>query len=221
MAEFNLDTLKNSWQQENSRQKYSGDTILQMIRKRSKSAIHTVFLISLAELILTFAAALYYVFSDSGEGSLMRILTRLGAKKTHHLEMNMGHLFFAYKLVCVLLALVFAALFYRAYRRIDIGDSLQTLARKIIAFRRTTAVLFGANVVLLALMIFVLAGLSYAELQQQGVQPADKFLPRLILATLMVLLVSALTFYVHFRMTYGRIRQRLLALLRELPEADG
>ena len=95
MPEFDLDSFKKTWQEQEVKEKYDNQEIIQMLNRKSRNNVRYILWISLLEFLMFLGITLYYVFLGNEEANLLNILKSLKFKavvKAHGMKCP-GHWF--------------------------------------------------------------------------------------------------------------------------------
>ncbi|KMQ71208.1 hypothetical protein [Chryseobacterium koreense] len=223
MPDFDLDHLKKTWQQQEVKPKYDGTQIEEMLNKSSRNYVKYILWISIAEFIVILAMNIYYTFLGDDTESFLNILGKLGVQNTAKLEEDFTHLYFALKIVSMLITGVFVVLFYRNYRRINIESNLKKLILQIIQFKKTVNYFIFANILLIILVLGILAAFTFATLSGQNIHLNHPTLIGFITGFMVTLILSVVLIWVYYRIAYGIILKRLgknLAELKKIEETE-
>ena len=94
MAEFDLDHLKKTWQEQEVQPKYDSPQIEAMLNKSSRNYVKYILWISIAEFLVILGLNFYYSFIGDESESFMNILGKLGIENTVDLQADFAHLYF-------------------------------------------------------------------------------------------------------------------------------
>lgn len=219
MKEFDLDSLKNSWQKQSRERLYTATDIELMLKKKSANYVKYIFYISLAEMLVLLGFSLYYYWgNDGGVQDFMRLMQRLGLKVHPNLWIDFKVLYQFIKILAVILTGYFLHRFYTSYRRISSGINLKELILSIIKLRKSVQWFIWLNLIILVLFGFVLMFMvgyrleNPTELTQQGSMKV--FYISLFAGILITILIA----WIYYRILYGIINKRLKKTLRQLEE---
>ena len=217
MPDFDIDSLKKTWQEHNTEAKYSQDDILKMLNRKSVSYVKYIFWISAFEFLLFLIGGVSYLFSNEDDNSLIKILEKLGVKKTYSLEMNFEHMYFLMKVVSLLITGFFAIKFYLNYRKINVEDNLKKLIIHIFRFRRTVKHYIATNFALFFVYLAVLIYFVIHAAEEQNVHLDVSTLMGFILG---ITLTTAFILWAYYSLVYGIINRRLGKNLAQLKKID-
>ena len=220
MPEFDLDSFKKSWQEQEVKEKYDNNEILKMLNKKSRSYVKYILWISLLEFVMFLSITLYYVFWGDEETGLLNILNTLGVEKTAELNAEYEHMYFAMKVLTLLITGFFVIRFYNKYRKINIEANLKALINKIISFKSTVKAFIISNIALLILYIVILTYFVFATLSSQNIHLNTSTLVGFCIGILITVLLSILLMWLYYKMVYGLLIKRLNKNLAQLQEIE-
>lgn len=215
MAEFDIDKLKKSWQQDVP-QRYHAPEIETILGRSSRNYVKYIFRISVAEFLFFFCLNFYYFFSGSDVADLLSIIKKLGATPDLAEQKTLAEIYFVLKCISVIMTAVFVVLFYAKYRKIDVESSLKKFTLQIISFKKTVKYFILANILLLigstaALVLYILKLLQNHQ--------TDLTSPKILVfgaGVAFTLFVGSLLVWLYYRLVYGILIRRLSNNLEEL-----
>lgn len=215
MAEFDIDKLKKSWQQDVP-QRYHAPEIETILGRSSRNYVKYIFRISVAEFLFFFCLNFYYFFSGSDVADLLSIIKKLGATPDVTEQKMLAEIYFVLKCITVIMTAVFVVLFYAKYRKIDVESSLKKFTLQIISFKKTVKYFILANILLLigstaALVLYILKLLQNHR--------TDLTSPKILVfgaGVAFTLFVGSLLVWLYYRLVYGILIRRLSNNLEEL-----
>ena len=223
MPEFNLDQYKKAWQEQPVEQKYSNAEILKMLNKKSTNYIKYIVWISILEFSFFFALTIYYLFNDEDVSNYLLMLEKLGIKNSPQILSNFEHLYFAMKVLSLIVTGVFVFKFVLNYKRIKIESNLKKFILQIVKFKNTVNIFIITNIVLLVIFTAILSYFVFHTLQAQNIDlPRDTSIG-LLVGLVLTTLFSVVLIWLYYRIVYGIIMKRLgthLKQLREIEEAE-
>ena len=220
MAEFDLDSLKKTWQQEPAQPKYDSNEIESMLNKSSRNYVKYILWISLAEFIIILSANIYYSFLGDDTSDLLRILKRLGINDSTNFEGAISNLYLILKLISLALTGVFVVVFYQNYRKINVESNLKKLILQIIRFKKTVQLFILANISLVILFTAVLGIFTLSVLDEQHIKLTNPTLLGFITGLMLTMGLSAVLMWVYYRVVYGLILSRLGKNLKQLQNIE-
>ncbi|UHO39143.1 beta-carotene 15,15'-monooxygenase [Chryseobacterium capnotolerans] len=220
MPEFDLDSLKKTWQEQPVQPKYDNSEILQMLNRKSRNYVKYIFWISVFEFLFFSVLGLFYFFQDDESDSFRKILDKLGTQEAPEVENNFGHFYLAIKILSVLITAYFVLKFYQNYRKIKIEENLKGLITRIIGFKKTVNAFILISIVLLLAFTFVLIAFIFYTLNSQNIQPSGSNLTVIIVAITISTLLAISMIWVYYRLVYGSIIKKLDKNLEQLKEID-
>lgn len=220
MPDFDIESLKKTWQEHRVDEKYDQNEILKMLNRKSRNYVKYIFWISVAEFLVFLAIGLWYVFESEDDSSLIKILQKIGVKKTYQVQMDFEHMYFLMKVLSLLTTAFFVIKFALNYRKIKVEEDLKLLILRIIRFRKTVRQYVAANFVLIFLYIGAMSLFIYKVLTLQHIQLNNPTLMGLIVGMAVAILLSLVLLWAYYRLVYGILTQRLGKNLEQLKEIE-
>lgn len=206
-----LDLLKKDWQKnEASFEQVTEKDIYRMIHKRSSSIVKWILILSILEFVFWFVLGLGIEIDDY-------------FKKMKHEEFS--SYFNIYDYVHYIVMLTFIFLFYKNYKIISTTASTKQLMRDIIKTRKTVNYYVYYILTQIVVLFWVMIYISF-KYNPDSVKLADKIGDNygMIAVTFLFLLFFILiilgTFWLFYRLIYGRLLRRLLDNYKELKKID-
>lgn len=220
MPDFNLDQYKKTWQEQPIEQKYSNAEILKMLNKKSTNYIKYIVWISILEFSFFFALTIYYLFNDEDVNDYLLMLEKLGIEKNPDVLMNFEHLYFAMKVLSLLVTGFFVVKFVLNYKKIKVESNLKKFILQIVKFKNTVNIFIITNIVLLVIFTAILSYFVFHTLQAQNIDlPRDTSIG-LLVGLVLTTLFSVVLIWLYYRIVYGIIMKRLGTHLKQLREID-
>ena len=220
MPEFNLDQYKKTWQEQPIEQKYSNAEILKMLNKKSTNYIKYIVWISIFEFSFFLALTIYYLFNDEDVSNYLLMLEKLGIKNSPQILSNFEHLYFAMKILSLLVTGVFVVKFVLNFKRIKVESNLKKFILQIVKFKNTVNIFIVTNILLLVVFTAILSYFVFHTLQAQNIDlPRDTSIG-LLVGLLLTTLFSVLLIWCYYRIVYGIIMKRLGTHLKQLKEIE-
>lgn len=220
MPEFDLDNLKETWQQQPVQPKYDSKDIESMLNKSSRNYVKYILWISIVEFVLILGANLYYTFLGEDSTDLMSVLAKLGIDDSVSFENTISDLYFILKMVSLALTAIFVYLFYQNYRKINIESNLKKLILQIIKFKKTVQLFILANIVLVILFTLVLGVFVSFVLAEQNIQLTNNTKFGFISGLILTMGISVVLIWIYYRIVYGFILRRLGRNLEQLQNIE-
>jgi hypothetical protein len=220
MPEFDLDSLKKTWQEQPVQKKYDNNEILQMLNRKSRNYVKYIFWISVAEFVFFSVLGIFYFFQGEESTSFIKVLERLGAQKTPEVENNFDNAYLAIKILSLLVTAYFVYKFYQNYRKIKIEENLKGLITKIIKFKKTVNAFILISIVLLVAFTSVFTAFIFYALNSQNIEPKSADLTIVIVGIIVSTILSVLLIWLYYKLVYGIIIRKLDRNLKQLKEID-
>ena len=220
MPEFDIDSFKNTWQQQEVKPKYDTGEILSMLNQKSRNYVKYILWISIAEFLVFLVMNVYYISHNDDSAEFFNVLARLGITKSTELESNFAHLYMGLKIVSLLVTAFFVVKFFINYKKIHVESNLKKFILQIMRFKRTVNHFILANIALLLLFMVIMMGFTFKVLSAQNIHMDHPTLIGFMIgSTLMILLMIGLII-LYYRVVYGIILNRLGRNLKQLQEMD-
>ncbi len=220
MPEFNLDQYKKTWQEQPIEQKYSNAEILKMLNKKSTNYIKYIVWISIFEFSFFLALTIYYLFNDEDVSNYLLMLEKLGIQNSPQILSNFEHLYFAMKVLSLIVTGVFVVKFVLNFKRIKVESNLKKFILQIVKFKNTVNIFIVTNILLLVVFTAILSYFVFHTLQAQNIDlPRDTSIG-LLVGLLLTTLLSVLFIWLYYRIVYGIIMKRLGTHLKQLKEIE-
>ena len=220
MPEFDLDSFKETWQQQPVLPKYDTSEIESMLNKSSRNYVKYILWISLVEFILILGANLYYTFLGEDTTDLMSVLGKLGIDNSDQFQTTLTQLYLALKMVSLALTGIFVYLFYQNYRKINIEANLKKLILQIIKFKKTVQLFIVANIALVILFTLILGIFTFSVLAEQNIELTNPTLIGFIAGLILTMAISVVLIWIYYRVVYGLILRRLGKNLEQLQNIE-
>lgn len=220
MADFNIDDLKKSWQQEPAGPRYDHAEIENMLNKSSRNYVKYILWISIAEFLVILFTSIYYTTFSDEKRNLLNVLQRIGVQDSPNFEQQLGELYFGLKIFSLLLTALFVVLFFQNYRKINIESNLKKLILQIIRFKKTVQLFIIVNISLLIIFSLVMVVFIVSILNEQEIKLANSTLVGFILGFALTLILATALMWVYYRIVYGVILKRLSKNLKQLQNIE-
>ena len=220
MPEFDLDSFKETWQQQPVQPKYDSSDIESMLNKSSRNYVKYILWISVVEFILILIANLYYTFLGEDTADLMSVLGKLGINNSSNFESTISQLYFVLKMVSLGLTGIFVFLFYQNYRKIKIESNLKKLILQIFTFKNDVELFILVNICVVILFTLILGLLTFVVLAEQNIALTNPTLIGFIAGLALTMGISVVLIWIYYRLVYGFILRRLGKNLEQLQNIE-
>ncbi|WP_426279096.1 beta-carotene 15,15'-monooxygenase [Chryseobacterium sp. S-02] len=220
MPEFDLDSFKKTWQQQPVQEKYDNTEILQMLNKKSRNYVKYIFWISVVELLFFSGIGLFYIIKGDESNSFLRLLERLGAQKTPEIIANFDTIYFAIKLLSLLVTAYFVFKFYQNYHKIKIEENLKGFITRIIKFKKTVNAFILISIAILLVFIMTFTAFIFYALNSQNIEPKSSDLMIVIAIIIVSTILCVLLIWLYYKLVYGIIIRKLDKNLKQLKDID-
>jgi hypothetical protein len=220
MDNFDLDNYKKTWQEQDQKERYNSNEILNMLNKKSINYVKFIFWISLAEFIFFVAMTIYFLISNENDTSILDLLPKFGLTKNQHLEADIAHLDFIIKLISLLLTGGFVLVFYKNYKKITVESNIKQFIIQIFDFKKTVRYFIFSNIVLLIIFNVVVSYIIYHNLQLQIEHLERKDLWLMAFTILSTAAFSILLVYIYYKIFYGILLNKLNKNLEQIKNIE-
>lgn len=220
MPDFDLDHLKKTWQEQEVQPKYNSTEIESMLNKSSRNYVKYILWISCLEFLVILGMNIYYLFSESDSQSFLNILEKIGVHNSVDLEENFSHLYFALKVISLLLTAFFVVKFYWNYKKITVESNLKKLIVQIIKFKKTVNLFIFANIFLIILYIVALVVFTNWVISEQHINLNQSTLIGFYVGFIVMMGICVVLIWIYYRVVYGILLKKLSENLKELKKID-
>lgn len=220
MAEFDIDQLKKTWQEQDKEQLYNKNEILEMLNQKSRNYVKYILWISMAEFLVFGILTLAYSIYGNETNSLLNLLTKIGLNPTQTIKADIAHINFIIKIISLLVTGIFVLIFYKNYSRINIEANLKQFILQIFRFKKTVRYFILTNVLLLVAFNLIIASIVYTYIQQQDLQLQVYNWWILVLTTVFTCIISIALIFIYYKILYGIILKKLSKNLKQLQEIE-
>lgn len=220
MSDFNIDRLKDTWQQQKIEPKYNSKEILQMLNKKSRNDVKYIYWISLVEFLLFLGISIFYIFKGDDTSSFYHLINELGIEKTYDVERQFEHLYFILKLISILVGAYFVIRFYLQMKKVHIEGNLKKFISNILNFRKIVHLFIGVNILLLISYIIVTGITIYLFIEEQHIELSNSLKMGFIIGIVISLFLSLVIIWGYYKLIYGIILRRLNKTLKQLQEIE-
>ncbi|MGB7842236.1 MAG: hypothetical protein WBL21_05555 [Salinimicrobium sp.] len=208
-----LDFLKQNWKkQEENLPHLSYDQIYKMLWKRSTSIVRWIFVISIAELLLSTLLSIWLA-----DGDYWREMEQL----------NLKDFTIVFSIVSYLITFYFIYRFYRNYKKISVIDDSVTLMENILKTRRTVKtyiayVLISSGFSAIVVTIFTIRNHQAIQHVENSAKYTFDGLDwaKFILVFLVILILFLGLLWLFYKLLYGILLKRLNRNYRELKKLE-
>jgi hypothetical protein len=202
-----LDLLKKDWQRiDKSFEVVSEASIYQMLRQKSSSIVHTIFIISIVEVLLwTLLSGISLGFKDYD-----KVIT----------NQYSGYVLF-FTVLNYLVVGYFIYRFYANYKTISALESTKKLMDSILTTHKTVKQYVGYNLIMIGLSVVfgVFLSLSKNDAFQKFTSDIH-FLITTIAVGLLLIAIFIVAFWLFYRLLYGILLKQLKTNYNELKKID-
>ena len=220
MPEFDIDSFKKTWQEQDVKPKYDSTEILQMLNKNSRNYVKYILWISIAEFLLILGVSVYYFYKGEEGNSFVHILEKMNINVTPEIFSTLDNFYYAMKFLSIGITLFFVIRFYLNYKRINVEANLKKFIIQIMEFKRTVNLFILVNILFLVFTTLVLILFMFSTLSSQNIEVNSATLTGLIVGIVVALAFSVGLIWLYYRLIYGIIMKRLSKNLAQLKEIE-
>ena len=218
--EFDIDSLKKTWQDQSISDGYDQHDIEVMLNKKSRNYVRYILWISIAEFIVFGLINFIALFSTNFHTDFTNILNKLQIKNQTQVEFSLDRIYNWMKVLSLLITGIFVIVFYRNYKKIDVESNLRKFIRHIISFKKTVNLFIFSNIFLLVLFIGSMISLLTITIRQQNIHVDNPTFWSLIFAVCLSLLISIVLILIYYKLAYGILLKRLSRNLKQLEKIE-
>lgn len=218
--DFDIDSLKKSWQEQVISDGYNQDEIEVMLNKKSRNYVKYILWISVAEFLVFGVINFITIFSGDFHTDLTNILNKLQIRNQPEVEFSLDKIYNSMKILSFFITGIFVLVFYLNYKKIDVESNLRKFIIHIIKFKKTVNLFIFSNVLLLVLFIASLISLLTVTIRRQNIHVDNPTFWSLIIAVSLSLLISIVLILLYYKLAYGIILKRLSKNLKQLEKID-
>ena len=220
MPEFDLDSLKKTWQEQPVQEKYNDNEILTMLNRNSRNYMKYIFWISVAEFAIFSVFGLYYFIQGNENNSFLIFLEKLGINKNPEIEYNLGGGYFTVKIITLIVTGYFVIKFYKNYRKIKVDEDLKNFITRILNFNKTVNAFIITNIILFVMFTLTLTLFVLYTISSQNLILESSTITSFILGFALSTVICVLLIWCYYRLVYGIIMTKLNRNLNQLKEID-
>ncbi len=220
MPEFDLDSLKNQWQEQSAEKKYGDREILGMLNKKSRNYVKYIFYISLAEFLFILILNLYYLFQGNDLKDFMHLLQKLGAADSERYRTNFTYFYNVAKVTSLVVTCYFVIIFYISYKKIHVEQNLKAFNVHIMKFRKIVNVFILLNIFLMILFLGFLTAFIAGVITNEQIVMDTSTLTGFITGIIVSCILCVVLLWLYYRLVYGILMGRLGRNLKQLKEIE-
>lgn len=216
MPNFDIDSLKKTWQEQPIPTAYEQEEIQQMLHKKSRNYVKYIWIISLAEFLLFLILGISYLSTNTDTNDLILVMQEMNLYPNEAIQQQISLFMNIMKFTGLGISFAFMVRFYFNYKNIKINDNLKNFILRIKKSRGTVNQFIIVNFILFFIhilgIIFFISRLAYL---QKGSFPTP-FLVFFCISTL----IGAGVLWLYYRIIYGIIMKKLNRNLTQLKEIE-
>jgi hypothetical protein len=207
-----LDKLKEAWKsQDYSKHKVSTNDIYKMLLAKSTSYVKWIFYISIIEFLVVIA---------------LNLLIDNDKYLDLYIQMGMKNMIQIVTVISYLIMIIFIYLFYKNYRKINVGTDAKTLMKSILNTRKTVKYYIYFNLGFMAVSSAMLLNKIFSSSENTTTYKLKSQIPEAFSdTTLLIILSASMVLVIGFillvyRIIYGILLRRLKRNYKELEQLD-
>lgn len=216
MPNFDIDSLKKTWQEQPIPTAYEQEEIQQMLHKKSRNYVRYIWIISLAEFLLFLILGISYLFSNTDTNDLIFLIQKMNLYPNEAIQQQISLFMNIMKFTGLGISFAFMVRFYFNYKNIKVNDNLKNFILRIKKSRGTVNQFIIVNFILFFIhilgIIFFISRLSY-------LQKGSFSTPFLVFFGITAL-IGAGVLWLYYRIIYGIIMKKLNRNLTQLKEIE-
>jgi hypothetical protein len=218
--DFDIDSLKKSWQEQVISDDYNQDEIEVMLNKKSRNYVKYILWISVAEFIIFGIMNFVALFSNSFHTDFTNILNKLQIRNQTQVEFSLDKIYNLIKILSLVITGIFVVIFYANYKKIDVESNLKKFIIHIIKFKKTVNLFIFSNILILFVFIGSFASFLIFIINQQNIKIDNPTFWGLITGVVFSLLICIIFILLYYKLAYGIILKRLSKNLKQLEKID-
>ncbi|MGV4415242.1 beta-carotene 15,15'-monooxygenase [Chryseobacterium sp. T1] len=220
LDDFDIDQLKNTWQNQKVEDAYAQSDIEAMLNKKSKSYVKYILWVSIAEFIIFGVVNILRFFSRGNESEFETILSKLNLHNEQEIILSMDRYYYIIKLTSLLLTGVFVILFYKGYKKINVESNMKNFIQQIFKFKKSVNAFITCNVVLLILFLASFGIYLSIVMKQQNEHVSGSSMIGILTGTVVALLLTVVLILFYYRLVYGILLKRLSKTMTQLKQLE-
>lgn len=218
--DFDIDSLKKSWQEQVISDGYNQDEIEVMLNKKSRNYVKYILWISIAEFIVFGLINFISIFSSDFHTDFTNILNKLQIRNQPDVQFSLDKIYNSMRILSLFITGIFVVVFYLNYKKINVESNLRKFIIHIIKFKKTVNLFIFSNVLLLVLFIGSSISLLTITIRRQNIHVDNPTFWSLLIAVSLSLLISIVLILLYYKLAYGIILKRLSKNLNQLEKID-
>lgn len=218
--DFDIDSLKKTWQEQKLADGYDQNEIESMLNKKSRNYVKYILWISVAEFIIFGLINFLALFSSNFQTDFTSILNRLQIRNQNEVEFSLDRIYYLMKIFSLIITGVFVVIFYINYTKINVEHNLKKFIKHIIYFKRTVNIFIFCNIFLLILFIGSFTSYIVFILKKQNIHIDNPTFWGLMCGVIFSLLICIVFILLYYKLAYGILLKRLSVNLEQLEKID-
>jgi len=220
LDDFDIDHLKNAWQNQKVENAYEQSEIEAMLNKKSKSYVKYILWISIAEFFIFGIINVIRFFFKGKESEFETILSKLNLQNEQEILVSMDKYYFIIKLTSLVMTGFFVVLFYKGYKKIDVESNMKNFISQIFKFKKTVNAFITCNVVLLLLFIASFSIYVSVVIEQQSQHISGSTMIGILTGVVIALLITVVLILFYYKLVYGILLKRLSKTMTQLEQIE-
>jgi len=217
---FDIDSLKKTWQDQMIPDDYNQNEIESMLNKKSRNYVKYILWISIAEFVIFGFINFLALFSEDFHTDFTSILNKLQIRNQNEIEFSLDRIYYWMKIFSLIITGVFVVIFYMNYKKINVESNLKKFIIHIIHFKKTVNLFIFTNVFFLLLFIGSFTSFLVFTIKQQNIHVDNPTFWSLITGVVFSLLICIILILIYYKLAYGILLKRLSVNLKQLEKID-
>ncbi|NAW51312.1 hypothetical protein GNY06_07940 [Elizabethkingia argentiflava] len=218
--EFDLDQLKNTWQNQSIRPHYQAADILEILNKKSQSYIRYILWISFAEFTIFLILNVFAWLRHENSDIYFSQLTLMGIIVDQKIKMSFHIAYFIFKMISLFIILYYAYIFFQKYKKIKIESNLRNFISQIISFKESVNRFIWINIVFLVIFMALITIFPIFHVHQQHLQIRTDKYTMYIMGIIISCCTGIILVFVYYRLVYGILLKKLSQNLQQLTHIE-
>ena len=218
--DFDIDSLKRTWQDQEIADGYDQNEIESMLNRKSRNYVKYILWISITEFVIFGLINFLALFSTNFQTDFTSILDKLQIRNQNEVEFSLDRIYYWMKIFSLLITGVFVVIFYINYKKINVESNLKKFITHIIHFKKTVNLFIFSNIFLLILFIGSFTSFIVFTINKQKIHVDNPTFWGLITGVAFSLLICIILILLYYKLAYGILLKRLSKNLTQLEQID-
>ncbi|SDE05011.1 hypothetical protein [Riemerella columbipharyngis] len=219
-SEFNVEQIKQAWQNQTPKSTYTNQEIRAMLNRKSRNYVKYILWISIAELLLFLCINIFTFFKSGTDENFILIIKQLGANITPHIRARYEMMNIILKTIVLVVMAIFIQMIYFSYRKIRVEENLKTFITRILNFKKVVNWFIFANILILILFEIVLTAFVFNTVAHQNIIINKSTKIGMIVGVTIATIGGVAVIWLYYKVVYGIIMKRLTKQIRQLQDIE-